>query len=224
MKKVFVKTKNVKKFITMMHNLQNRAEGVPGMGLVYGEPGLGKSQTINWWALKQNAVLITAKNGMTKRWFLRDLVNELGEVSNAITDNLFNTAVNKFIEKPRMLIVDEVDYLVNTSKTIETIRDIHDMTGIPVLLVGMGSVDKKLKRFRHLFDRITEIYKFEPFDYEDIKEIITSLCEVPVDDEVIKLVSARMNRMRQIVKWITKAEELAKTNGYKTITQKELGI
>ena len=42
MKKVFVKTNNVKRFITMMNNLQNRAEGVPGMGLVYGEPGLGK--------------------------------------------------------------------------------------------------------------------------------------------------------------------------------------
>ena len=46
MKKVFVKTNNVKRFITMMNNLQNRAEGVPGMGLVYGEPGLGKTQTI----------------------------------------------------------------------------------------------------------------------------------------------------------------------------------
>lgn len=30
MKKVFVKTNNVKRFITMMNNLQNRAEEVPG--------------------------------------------------------------------------------------------------------------------------------------------------------------------------------------------------
>ena len=48
MKKVFVKTNNVKRFITMMNNLQNRAEGVPGMGLVYGGPGLGKTQAIKW--------------------------------------------------------------------------------------------------------------------------------------------------------------------------------
>lgn len=41
MKKVFVKTKNVKNFITMMNNLKNRADGVPGM-VVYGEPGLEK--------------------------------------------------------------------------------------------------------------------------------------------------------------------------------------
>ena len=58
MRKVFVKTKNVKQFISMVGNLQNRAEGVPGMALVYGEPGLGKTQTINWWALKNDAILL----------------------------------------------------------------------------------------------------------------------------------------------------------------------
>lgn len=42
MKKVFVKTNNVKRFVTMMNNLQNRAEGVPGMGLVYGSRDLEK--------------------------------------------------------------------------------------------------------------------------------------------------------------------------------------
>lgn len=34
MKKVFVKTNNVKRFITMMNNLQNRPKGVPAMGLM----------------------------------------------------------------------------------------------------------------------------------------------------------------------------------------------
>ncbi|MGN1153621.1 MAG: hypothetical protein ACI4S3_06300, partial [Candidatus Gastranaerophilaceae bacterium] len=58
MKKVFVKTNNVKRFIAMMNNLQNRAEGLPGMALVYGEPRLGKTQAINWWAFKNNAILI----------------------------------------------------------------------------------------------------------------------------------------------------------------------
>lgn len=48
MKPKFVKTKNVKNFITMTTNLQTRTEGVPGMVLVYGEPGLGKTQTALW--------------------------------------------------------------------------------------------------------------------------------------------------------------------------------
>ena len=38
MKPVFVKTKNVKNFVSTLANLQNRAKGVPGMALVYGGP------------------------------------------------------------------------------------------------------------------------------------------------------------------------------------------
>ena len=67
MKKVFVKTKNVKKLITMMNNLKNRDEGIPGMGLVYGEPGLGKTYAITWWALQNDAILIRSANLMSAR-------------------------------------------------------------------------------------------------------------------------------------------------------------
>ena len=65
MKKVFVKTNNVKRFITMMNNLQRCAEGVPGVGLVYEEPGLGKTYTITWWALQNDAVFVRCANNMS---------------------------------------------------------------------------------------------------------------------------------------------------------------
>lgn len=58
MKKVFVKTKNVKQLISMMNRLKEREDGVPGMGLVYGEPGLGKTYAITWWAAQNDAILI----------------------------------------------------------------------------------------------------------------------------------------------------------------------
>jgi len=40
MKKVFVKTQNVKNFITLINSLQHKPDGVSRMALVYGEPGL----------------------------------------------------------------------------------------------------------------------------------------------------------------------------------------
>ncbi len=39
MKKVFVKTKNVKQMVSMLNRLRDREEGIPGMRLIYGEPG-----------------------------------------------------------------------------------------------------------------------------------------------------------------------------------------
>lgn len=223
MKNIFVKTKNVKAFIALATKLKHTQKNIPKMGLIYGDPGLGKTNAILWWLLNQNAIIVTAKNGMTTRWFLSDLVADLGETPQYNISALFEQATRKLIEKPQMLIIDEVDYLINESRAIETIRDLHDKTGIPVLLVGMGAVDKKLRRYKHLFDRIIEIYKFEPFNLDDAKEIIRTISEVYIEDEVIEEIHKRANRFRQIVNILTKIEHLAKSEGYTKITKEELG-
>ncbi len=42
MNKIFVKTQNVKNFIGLVENLISKPKNIPKMGLVHGEPGLGK--------------------------------------------------------------------------------------------------------------------------------------------------------------------------------------
>ncbi|CDE88527.1 TPA: hypothetical protein CPT81_09310 [Candidatus Gastranaerophilales bacterium HUM_20] len=68
MKKVFVKTKNVKRFITLMEELQKLPPNIPKLALVYGEHGLGKSQTIQWWADKNDLeeILFLTQNYLEK--------------------------------------------------------------------------------------------------------------------------------------------------------------
>lgn len=219
MKRVFVKTQNVKNFITMMNNLQNRAEGVPGMGLVYGEPGLGKTQAILWWATQNDAIYIRSTNLMSGRWLLEELAEGLGEMPYYRFSDLFKQVINQLIAEPRIIIVDEVDYLAVDAKAIETLRDIHDKTNVPIVLVGMGNADKKLMRYKHLFDRISEIVKFEPFKENDIKSIISQLCEVKLTDCGIKFIYSQTSRFRQIVKMANKAEQLAKANNLSTLDE-----
>ena len=48
MKRTFIKTKNVKRFIALMDELQTLPYNIPKIALVYGDYGLGKSQTIQW--------------------------------------------------------------------------------------------------------------------------------------------------------------------------------
>lgn len=217
MKKVFVKTNNVKRFITMMNNLQNRAEGVPGMGLVYGEPGLGKTYAITWWAAQNDAILIRSANLMSARWLLEEMVEELGEIPYNKFSDIFNQVVTQLIKTPRTIIVDETDYLTIDSRAVETLRDIHDKTNVPIVLVGMGTANKRLQRHKHLYDRLLEIIKFEPFSKQDITSIIDQLSEVPFTDCAKKLLYTRINRFRQLVKTISKAEQVAKSNGIKEI-------
>ena len=219
MKKVFVKTNNVKRFITMMNNLQNRAEGVHGMGLVYGEPGLGKTQTINWWAFKNNAILVRCTQLMTARWLLTEILDEMGELSGYKISDCFKLVVRNLLVNSQIIIVDEVDYLTVDSRAVETLRDIHDKTNVPIILVGMINAKSRLKKFNHLYDRLSEIVKFEKFSKADIKTIVQELSEVEMTDCAIRYIYTNLNRFRQIVKVINKAEIIAKANGLNSIDE-----
>lgn len=220
MKKVFVKTNNVKRFITMMNNLQNRAEGVPGMGLVYGEPGLGKTQAIKWWAFKNDAILIRCNQMMSARWLLKEILDYMSEIKPYSILDSFNEVIRNLILTPRVLIVDEVDYLtMDKNKSIEILRDIHDKTNVSVVLVGMTNAHSRLKKFSHLYDRLSEIVKFERFSKSDIKTIVKELSEIELTDCAIKYIYSNLNRFRQIVKVINKAETIAKANGLSSIDE-----
>lgn len=219
MKKVFVKTNNVKRFITMMNNLQNRAEGVPGMGLVYGEPGLGKTQTINWWAFKNDAILVRCNKLMSSSWLLGEILDVMGEIHSYRIADCFKQIVRNLITNPQVLIVDEIDYLTVDSRAVETLRDIHDKTNVPVVLVGMTNANSRLKRYSHLYDRLNEIVQFKPFSKRDITGIVKELSDVEMTDCAIKYLYSNANRFRQIVKIINKAEMLAISNGLNSIDE-----
>ena len=217
MNRTFVKTTNVKNFIGLVENLLNKPKNIPKMGLVYGEPGLGKSQTALWLACKYDAIYLRATNLMTGRWLSEELVKELDEIPRYLTSDNFNLIVQKLKQKPQLIIVDEIDYLMNNLKTIEILRDIHDETDCPIIFVGMGLAHKKLERYKHLFDRFSEIVKFETFGVGDIAQIINQLAEIKLTADSIEYMHKKYNRFRQIVQLINQLEVVAKENNLKEI-------
>lgn len=224
MKPVFVKTKNVKNFVSTLANLQNRAKGVPGMALIYGEPGLGKTQAALWWVAnnQEDAIYVSATQSMTTKWLLEEIIRELGDSPFYRTSEIFKQIVRELIKRPKVIIVDEIDYLAHEKSTIEMLRDIHDRTHTPIVLIGMTYADKKLKRYRHLYDRLSEILQFQKFPFEDTKNLINELSEVKFDNSAIEYMQNCDNRFRQIVKIIDKAESFAKSNEITLIAQKDV--
>ena len=213
MNRIFVKTTNVKNFIGLVENLLNKPKNIPKMGLVYGEPGLGKSQTALWLACKYDGIYLRASNLMTGRWLLEEVVKELDEIPRFLTSDNFNIVVKKLKKNPQIIFIDEIDYLINNYKTIETLRDIHDKTECPIVFVGMSLVHKKLERYKHLYDRFSEIVKFKSFGVTDLKQIFDGLSEIPFTTESIEYIHPKYNRFRQIVQLINQLEIYAKDNG-----------
>lgn len=219
MKNSLIKTRNVKRFISLMDNLQKAPSNVSKMALVYGAFGLGKSQTIMWWVTNHDAIYVRCNHNISPKWLLSEIVKELDEVPCYTSQRLFEQIEEKLKYNPKILVVDEIDYLFSNKHTIETLRDIHDKLGIPVLLVGMELADKKLQKYGHINDRIFAKLKFEKLSKEDFREIIETLSEVKFSDNAIKYITNRNLQFRQIVKVITKSEQLANTNKLSEISE-----
>ncbi len=222
MKKVFAKTSNVINFTSAMTRLTQRQDGIPGMSLMYGEPGLGKTRTALWWAAQNDGVFLRTKKLMSGRWLLEELVAELGEAPMRRISDLFRQCVDMLFEKPRTVFVDEVDYLTHDARIIETLRDIHDTTGTPVVFIGMGQADKKLLRFKHLYDRFSEIVKFHDLSEADVKAIAEQICDVKLSADAVSYIHGQANRFRRVVVWLYKAEAFARTNSLKEVTAQHL--
>lgn len=95
---VFVKTKNVKRFVGLMEDLKKLPPNIPKLALVFGDHGLGKTKTLLWWATKNDAIYIRANNDITQNGLLKNIMEEL-EIKpfHAMQDNY-----NEILKKLRL--------------------------------------------------------------------------------------------------------------------------
>ena len=68
-------------------------------------------ETINWWAFKNNAILVRCTQLMTARWLLNEIMDEMGEVNCGRLADCFKIIIRNLLTEPQVIIVDEVDYL-----------------------------------------------------------------------------------------------------------------
>jgi DNA transposition AAA+ family ATPase len=201
------------------------------MALIYGEPGLGKTRTALWMVNHTDggaghtlgSVFLRTKKLMTGRWLLEELVAELGEAPAWRTADLFRQAVDQLMGRPRIVMIDEVDYLAYDARVIETLRDLHDITGAPFVFIGMDRADQKLRRYRHLYDRFSEILKFKPLDKEDVKKVAAEMTELAFDASAIDWLTDRTQGMiRQLIINLHRAERVARARGLRQVAAGDL--
>ena len=224
MKDKFVLTKNVKKFQTAVDRIHHaKLKGVERMCLIYGPPGLGKTECALQFSANNGSIYMRMKKLMAARWFLKELIDRLGSFSPRTTEELFNRIIDLLKEKSRTLILDEVDYFTSDSKITETLRDIGDITGCPMVLIGMQNADKRLMRYPHLYDRFVDIVKFEPLDREDIGLMIRELSDVDFPEDAIdKITALSEGKIRKTLALIHRSEYIASRNRIKSITAEML--
>ena len=70
--------KNVAAVQVMYESLAARAYGVPGIGLIHGETGFGKTTSVSWLVNRVNGIYVRVYSNDTTTTLMRRILAELG--------------------------------------------------------------------------------------------------------------------------------------------------
>lgn len=161
---------NVARLTQLIDRCQTRAIGLPGMGCFHGRAGLGKTTAGIYATNRFNACHIEALPFGGVKGLLGMIVAELGLRPAKNVNALFNQAAADLARTGRPLILDEADHLLKPV-IIETVRKLHDMTGVTIILMGEEQLPQKLQQWERVHGRMLSWVGAEPATAEDVDHL-----------------------------------------------------
>jgi len=224
MKLALAQTKNVRRFMLAVNQLKNRSIGTEGMGLLWGEPGEGKSTVVAYAHNLASGIYLRANRGWTMTSLLEALIRELDGMPLRRRSVMIDWIVGKLAERERVIFIDEADYLFKQDDMLDVMRDIYDLTGTPVILIGMEEIARKIQQNGRFARRITQWLEFKGIDIDDARITADTLCEVSLNDDLLDHLhkESRANIGRMVV-GLSRIENFGKTNGLDTVSLTEWG-
>jgi hypothetical protein len=182
---------NVLLAASVMERLQNSSPSLPRMASLYGNSGLGKTMAAAYVRNKYNGVYVECRSFFTKKTFMEALCRELGLRPGRTIGESFDAIVEELHASNRPLLVDEVDHVVET-KILEIIRDIHDASRTPIMLIGEEQLPRKLTRAERFHNRVLVWQPAQPATDKDAALLAKFYCPgVEIADDLLKRIHER---------------------------------
>ena len=218
----FVRLTNVDKFNNLMTHVTHRDPSLPSIVAFYGASGLGKTSSAIFAANMYQARYIQVGESWTKK----KLITEIAKQHSIFDVRTVCEGVERIIEvvsqDPKPIIIDEADYLVKGDK-IELIREIHDQTRCPIVLIGEGQLSIKLRKFERVHNRVLKWEVAAKASIEDTVLLAGEYCAgIDLTDDLIKALNAASDGItRRIVINLNKIKNVALNNSWSAFDLKK---
>jgi len=218
-----IPVKNVSRLKAAGDALITRAPGMPGLGMIWGATGYGKSTAAAWHVNQVHGVYVRALAQWSPRVMLTAIARELDCDARGMNNGeLVELVVRRLAETGRPLYVDEADYVIERRMLTDTLRDIHDLSSTPIILIGMHGIERRIRANPQYTGRIAQWVAFEGLDLEDARLLADGLCEVGVDDDLLAALHQAASpqgqpdagaEIRRLVVGLGQIEHLARLRG-----------
>ncbi|AXA83679.1 DNA transposition protein [Lysobacter oculi] len=209
---------NVQRLAEACETLLNRAPGTPGMALCDGPAGLGKTVAIGWLATRKHAVFVRALSTTTATSLMDAIAFELNIEPGRTLAGKVQAIVAELVRTQRPLFIDEADYIIgrdgHENRLQGAIRDLHDLSDVPVVLVGMAGIHKKIHRFPQLAGRIAHRVEFRPCTAQDAAMLAKQLIDIEVAPDLLEDLRRRASgSVRLVTNGLAKVEQFGRKHG-----------
>lgn len=216
----FAPLRNVAAMGVLVERLRERPLHLPGLGVFHGYSGYGKTYAAIYAQNRTGGPRVEVGDSWTKRTFLRALLKEVGvnEPRGTVAD-LAEQLVMRLAEPGHPpVFIDEADKLVDKNM-IELVREIHEASQCPMILIGEELLPQKLERSERTHNRVLEFVMAQPCDLDDARKLAAYLApQVTFSDDLLeRLVRETQGRARRIVTNLDRCVEWARINNQTTL-------
>lgn len=210
--------------MSVMDRIVNRAHHLPGMAVLYGFSGYGKSTAAAYVANRLRAYYVECKSTWTRKALLENILKVMGITPGPNTNAMLDQVCEQLAKSGRPLIIDEMDHVVEKS-AVETVRDIYEGSKAPILLIGEERLPGKLTKWERFHGRILEWAAAPPADLNDARILAGFYCQgIEIRDDLLtEIHSKSKGSVRRICVNLDRALEEAADQGLITIGLKEWG-
>lgn len=220
MKKGFVQNSNYVRFLQAVKAVEQRGAREASLMLVTGAAGLGKSETVDRFAVDTAAVYLRAKETWSKRGLLCEMAEALRIQTNVANHEMQSRIIGAIGPRQTPIIIDEAEFTVKSNAGIlECVRDISDLTETLVVLVGMESIESRIARYPQISSRVAQVVHFQPLTEQDVQLACKQLAEVEIAPEMVRELHRQSEgKMRLVMNGIATIERIAKVNSLSKAT------
>ena len=162
----FIETSRTQAFMEAAHDVTDVENGTPGLMMVWGIAGYGKTVCAKKYCADSGSLYIPISSGWPPRAMLQRICRALNGMEPGIVDRAKDVIEEEFdAGNIPALVIDEASRL--TINHIEHFRDLFDNTGTPTILVGEPDIYSRVVGHAPLKRRIRRFVEFGPATVED---------------------------------------------------------